>query len=925
MKTSLRTLVIIALLGGWTLAAQAQVIGSWQGSSDGWIDWGNQLAITDSANMPAKYQFVSGVVPGYGQSLQLSQPGWNQNLAIKLENIPGGMQAFLNNHLLSITWSVPAGTGGGYEQLGLFINAQGYGFNLQPGSVMSITGAGSLNGNTAELDLNAGSPVQTQTVTWDYSSILPAITAGGAGYIELIFFSNSGGGAPGTFYFNNATFGPQPFTYQGRLNISGSPATGLYDIRSSICDALTGGNVVAGPKTISAVGVTNGLFTIALDSGSGVFTGNPRWLELGVRPNGGGDFTTLAPRQPLTPVPYALYALNGNAGPQGPAGPQGAQGVAGPQGVVGPQGPTGPQGLAGANGSTGPQGPQGPAGTNAPGAITNGQAGVNISGSFSGDGSGLTNLSVQNIAGYGAWVTNYAFGLASTPAVGKGPWSVAAFTNANGQWNLVCANQNDNTLTVLTNAGGGIFGSNATYTVGNNPVSVATFTNTYGINLVCANFGDGTLTVLTNNGSGIFGSNATYNVPFGSPPFVVSADVNGDGKPDLITAGGGSVTVFTNNGSGIFGTNATYGMPQQTQCAIAVDVNNDGKMDFVIACPADFHYQAGLVTVLTNNGSGGFAIASTPGVGANPFSLCALDINRDGLLDLVCANQFDGTLTVLTNAGNGIFGSNATYSVASGGGVESVCAADVNGDGKVDLICGGMNDEDEGGMIVLTNNGSGGFVFSANFMVQGDDPFCVVAADVNGDGLMDLISANEGDNTLTVLTNSATVSYAIASGGGGSSPTAANYVLSYSTSTQAVVSAGIFQDITNYTDAQLNGWTNANPSATNNGGTFSCAQTGLYLVQYSAEVTTTTGLNPTNSVSVTAVVNGTEIAGSQATAGTYTANVVVQISRSFIASFNAGEILKFQLTGTSTSCRIVSNTGFGNTRPGFSCTIIRLQ
>jgi hypothetical protein len=167
--------------------------------------------------MPAKYQFVSGVVPGYGQSLQLSQPGWNQNLAIKLENIPGGMQAFLNNHLLSITWSVPAGTGGGYEQLGLFINAQGYGFNLQPGSVMSITGAGSLNGNTAELDLNAGSPVQTQTVTWDYSSILPAITAGGAGYIELIFFSNSGGGAPGTFYFNNATFGPQPSLTRGGL------------------------------------------------------------------------------------------------------------------------------------------------------------------------------------------------------------------------------------------------------------------------------------------------------------------------------------------------------------------------------------------------------------------------------------------------------------------------------------------------------------------------------------------------------------------------------------------------------------------------------------------------------------------------------------------------------------------------------------
>ena len=313
MKISFRTLAIIALLGGLTVAAQAQVIGSWQGSGDGWIDWGTGLLITDPANPPGKYQFVSGVVPGYGQSLQLSQSGWNQGLAIKLENIPGGKAAFLKNHLLSITWSVPAGTGGGYEQLALNINAQGYGFNLQPGSVMSITGSGSINGNNAELDFYAGSPAQTQTVTWDYSSILPAITAGGTGWIELIFTSNSGGGAPGTFYFNNAVLGlGTAFTYQGRLNANGSPANSLYDIRFAIYDEAANGNVVSGVLTNAATPVTNGLFTVTLDFGSGVFTGNPRWLELGVRPNGGGDFTTLAPRQPLTPTPYAIFANTAN-------------------------------------------------------------------------------------------------------------------------------------------------------------------------------------------------------------------------------------------------------------------------------------------------------------------------------------------------------------------------------------------------------------------------------------------------------------------------------------------------------------------------------------------------------------------------------------------------------------------------------------
>ena len=79
------------------------------------------------------------------------------------------------------------------------------------------------------------------------------------------------------------------------------------------------------------------------------------------------------------------------------------------------------------------------------------------------------------------------------------------------------------------------------------------------MDLISANAGDNTLTVLTNNGSGGFGSNATLNV--GSYPYcVVAADVNGDGKLDLISANStalGTLTVLTNNGSGGFGYNAT--------------------------------------------------------------------------------------------------------------------------------------------------------------------------------------------------------------------------------------------------------------------------------------------------------------------------------------------------------------------------------
>jgi hypothetical protein len=98
------------------------------------------------------------------------------------------------------------------------------------------------------------------------------------------------------------------FTYQGALNDNGSRANGTYDLIFTVYDSTNQpGVVVGGPITNSAVVVSNGLFTVALDFGN-VFDGNARWLEIGVRTNGGASFSPLNPRQPLTPVPYAMLS-----------------------------------------------------------------------------------------------------------------------------------------------------------------------------------------------------------------------------------------------------------------------------------------------------------------------------------------------------------------------------------------------------------------------------------------------------------------------------------------------------------------------------------------------------------------------------------------------------------------------------------------
>ena len=107
----------------------------------------------------------------------------------------------------------------------------------------------------------------------------------------------------------NVTAQGTAFTYQGQLNDGGSPANGSYDLTFTVhATNAPPDTAIAGPLTNTATAVSNGLFTVVLDFGAGIFTGAPRWLEIGVRSNGLGAFATLAPRQALTPTPYAIMA-----------------------------------------------------------------------------------------------------------------------------------------------------------------------------------------------------------------------------------------------------------------------------------------------------------------------------------------------------------------------------------------------------------------------------------------------------------------------------------------------------------------------------------------------------------------------------------------------------------------------------------------
>src|SRR5690606_4963859 len=123
---------------------------------------------------------------------------------------------------------------------------------------------------------------------------------------------------PATASANDPTLAaPQgtAITYQGRIEHDGQPLSGIHAMTFRLFDSEQLGFEVAPAVILTGVDVEDGVFSVPLDFGPAAFLGDARWLEIEI------DGTTLEPRQPLTAAPVALFAMDGNPGPEGPQGP----------------------------------------------------------------------------------------------------------------------------------------------------------------------------------------------------------------------------------------------------------------------------------------------------------------------------------------------------------------------------------------------------------------------------------------------------------------------------------------------------------------------------------------------------------------------------------------------------------------------------
>ena len=308
----------------------------------------------------------------------------------------------------------------------------------------------------------------------------------------------------------------------------------------------------------------------------------------------------------------------------------------------------------------------------------------------------------------------------------------------------MAANFSAANFSILFGDGAGGFAGATTFAMGTSPISIAVgdFNGDGRLDVVTANYGSNNVTVRLGNGAGSFGG--PLNFPGGSlPRKVVAGDLNGDGKLDLtISDNGGGMTVLMGNGAGGF-LAATPVAPSIACWSHALgDLNGDGKLDAVLV------ESPNRVWVLLGNGDGSFGAPTLYVTGSTPYSVTLGDFNGDGKLDVATANVASSDISVLM--GNGLGGLSAPVSYPAGSELVSVSTADLNGDGRLDLI--GVNAHPvTGGLSVLLGLPGGAFQ-SAFTLNTGPTPNEVGIADINADGLPDLVSANTtAPGTVSVL------------------------------------------------------------------------------------------------------------------------------------------------------------------------------
>jgi hypothetical protein len=296
------------------------------------------------------------------------------------------------------------------------------------------------------------------------------------------------------------------------------------------------------------------------------------------------------------------------------------------------------------------------------------------------------------------------------------------------------------------------FGAATNFATGTLPIAVAIadLNGDGKADLVTVNTGASTVSVLLGTGTGGFGPKtdfATGAVPHG----LAVADLDGDGHLDVVVANTGENTVSVLRGTGTGALSAATSFPTGTApffLAIG-DLDGDGIPDLVVV-----NVNADTVSVLLGVGDGSFGPKTDFATGAGARSVAIGDLNGDGVPDLVVANVSANTVSVLLGTGTGSFGPKTDF--PTGAGARDVAVADVNGDGRLDVIVANANADT---VSVLLGAGDGTLGPKTDFAV-GSGPRSVAIGDVDEDGTLDLVVANFGANTISVLLGTGTGSFA---------------------------------------------------------------------------------------------------------------------------------------------------------------------
>jgi hypothetical protein len=340
-----------------------------------------------------------------------------------------------------------------------------------------------------------------------------------------------------------------------------------------------------------------------------------------------------------------------------------------------------------------------------------------------------------------------SFARPSKYPTGKTPEAVA-LGDVNGDRKLDVVSVNGPALSTLLNRGDGRFTSRRDYATTHAESLALSDLNADGrLDVATANEGN-SVSVFLNTGGGTFGPRRDYPIGTTFSPSIAIGDLNGDGLPDLAAVNevASTIAVLTNAGDGTFPTRRDYQTADGPQSVAIGDVNDDGRAELISV-------NGEVASVLLNRGDGNFGGRRDYGTGPWSDSVAIADLNADGAPDLATDNGGDpgDTVSVLLNRGDGTFHSRRDYAATDALGI---AIGDLNGDRKPELVTRGetYNDSGDTAVSVLVNRGDGSFEPRLGYQA-GKNPFSVAVGDLNGDGALDVVTANNEGNDVSVLLN----------------------------------------------------------------------------------------------------------------------------------------------------------------------------